>query len=98
VRRSFGLPVGLSRVADLPRAPTDREWEQLIGEFRSTFGVQGQVTNSGGLRERIVVGLFGGMAVAAFGANLSRLPRWARRCERQMEAIAERAVELLSSG
>src|SRR3954468_16095507 len=30
IRRSFGMPVGLSRVVDLPRAPTDREWEQLV--------------------------------------------------------------------
>jgi hypothetical protein len=35
VRRSLGMPVGVSRVVDLPRAPTDREWEQLISEFRT---------------------------------------------------------------
>src|SRR5262245_22649279 len=40
VRKSFGLPVGLSRVVELPRAPTDREWEQLIAQFRTTFGAQ----------------------------------------------------------
>jgi hypothetical protein len=51
VRRSFGMPVGVSRVVDLPRAPTDREWEQLISEFRTTFGTQGHATTSGGLRE-----------------------------------------------
>src|SRR4029079_7662585 len=51
VRRSFGLPIALSRVLELPRAPTDREWEQLISEFRTTFGSQGQTTSSGGLRE-----------------------------------------------
>jgi hypothetical protein len=51
VRRSFGLPIGVSRVVDLPRAPTDREWEQLISEFRTTFGTQGRVTTSGGLRD-----------------------------------------------
>src|SRR5262245_62033326 len=51
VRRSFGMPVGVSRVVDLPRAPTDREWEQLISEFRTTFGAQGQATTSGGLRQ-----------------------------------------------
>jgi hypothetical protein len=37
------------------------------------------------------------MALAAFGANLVRLPRWARERERQMEAIAEHAVKLLSN-
>ena len=51
VQRTFGLPIGLSRVVDLPRAPTDREWEQLISQFRTTFGAQGHTTTSGGLRE-----------------------------------------------
>jgi len=141
-------------VVGLPRAPTDREWEQLISEFRTTFETQGRATTSGGLREwsqgnlhisveptehgeqlrlstlkddglalnvfgagmsvmavlmsavvaaagnatkaLAVLGMFGGMAVAAFGANVLRLPRWARTRERQMEAIAERAVKLLS--
>ena len=155
VRRSFGLPIALSRVVELPRAPTDREWEQLISEFRTTFGSQGQSTTSGGLREwsqgnlhisveptergeqlrlstrneaavalngfgivtggmsllmgatvaaagkpekaLVVFGMFGGMALASFGANLFRLPSWARERERQMEAIAEHAVKLLSN-
>jgi hypothetical protein len=51
VRKSFGLPVGVSRVVDLPRTPTDREWEQMVSEFRTTFGTRGQTTSSGGLRE-----------------------------------------------
>ena len=51
VRRSFGVPVGVSRLVDLPRAPTDREWEQLVGEFRTTFGVVGVATTSGGIRD-----------------------------------------------
>jgi hypothetical protein len=155
VRRSLGLPIGVSRVVDLPRAPTDREWERLISEFRTTFGAQGHATTSGGLREwsvgnlhisveptalgeqlrlstvkddavalnglgvvltgmaalmgavvaaagkpekaLLILGMFGAMAVAAFGANVIRLPRWARERERQMEAIAERAVKLLSN-
>lgn len=155
VRRSFGLPIGVSRVVDLPRAPTDREWEQLISEFRTTFGAQGYATTSGGLREwsqgnlhisveptehgeqlrlstlksdavslnalglmmggmsvlmgaviaaagkpgkaLVLVGMFGGIALAAFGANLVRLPRWARERERQMEALAEHAIKLLSA-
>lgn len=154
IRRSFGLPIGLSRVVDLPRAPTDREWEQLISEFRTAFGTPGQATTSGGLREwsqgdlhicveptehgnqlrfstlnelalvlntlavvmggmsvlmgalaaaagksekaLVVLGLFGGIALAAFGTNLVRVPRWARERDRQMEALAERAVKLLS--
>ena len=51
VRRSFGVPVGVARLVDLPRAPSDREWEQLVAEFRTTFGVQGIATTSGGLRD-----------------------------------------------
>ena len=154
MRRAFGLPIGGSRVVDLPRAPTDREWEQLISQFRTTFGTPGSTTTSGGLREwsqgdmhisveptehgeqlrlstrneaavalngfgivtggmsllmgatvaaagkpekaLVVFGMFGGMALASFGANLVRLPRWARERERQMEAIAEHTVKLLS--
>jgi hypothetical protein len=154
VRRSFGLPVGVSRVVDLPRAPTDREWEQLISQFRSTFGTQGRTTTSGGIRDwsqgnlhisvepteggeqlrlstlkedaiglnglavvlagmsalfsavvaasgkpgkaLLIFGLFAGMSLFAFGANLIRLPRWARERERQMEKLAEHAVKLLS--
>lgn len=155
VRRSMGLPIGVSRVVDLPRAPTDREWEQLISVFRTTFGTQGHATTSGGLREwsqgelhisveptehgeqlrlstlksdalvlngfgilmggmsvlmgatvtaagkpekaLAVLGMFGGMSLFAFGSNLIRLPRWARERRQQMEAIAERAVKLLSA-
>jgi hypothetical protein len=154
VRRSFGLPIGVSRVVDLPRAPTDREWEQLIAEFRSTFGTQGRTTTSGGLRDwsqgnlhisieptehgerlrlstlkedaiglnglavvlsgmsalfgavvaasgkpdkaLVIFGMFAGLALFAYGANLIRLPRWARERERQMEKLAEHAVKLLS--
>jgi hypothetical protein len=156
VRKSFGMPVGVSRLVDLPRAPTDREWELLISEFRTAFGVQGHATIEGGLRQwsqgnlHISVeptshgeqlrlstlkddgialnffgvmtgvmsvltgaavaasgkplekafaafGMFGGMALASFAANIIRLPRWARQRERQMEEIAERAVKLLSN-
>ncbi len=50
VRRALGLPIGLSRVVALPRAPTEREWEQWITYCRTTFGVQGVATASGGLR------------------------------------------------
>ena len=154
VRRSFGLPIGVSRVVDLPRAPTDREWEQLISEFRSTFGTQGRTTVSGGIHDwsqgnlhisveptengeqlrlstlkedgaalnglalvlaamsalfaavvaasgkpgkaLLILGMFAGMSLLAFGTNLIRLPRWARERERQMEQLAEHAVKLLS--
>lgn len=155
VRRAFGMPIEVSRVVDLPRAPTDREWEQLVSAFRTAFGTPGRATTSGGLRQwsrgdlhitveptehgeqlrlslqksdaialnglglvlgglsvlagtvvaaagdphkaLLVFGMFGGMALAAFATNLLRLPSWARRCEQQMETIADHAVKLLSN-
>ena len=142
-------------MVQLPRAPTDREWEQLISQFRTTFGTPGRATTSGGLREwsrgdihisveptehgeqlrlsarneaamavnglgivtggmsvlmgavvavagkpekaLVVLAMFGGIALAAFGANLIRSPRWGRERERQMEATAEHVVRLLSN-
>ncbi len=51
VRKGFGMPIGVSRVVELPRTPTDREWEQLVSICRTTFGARGRVTGSGGLRE-----------------------------------------------
>lgn len=44
-----------------------------------------------------VLGMFGGMSLFAFGANVLRLPAWARERKRQMEALAEHAVKLLSN-
>ncbi len=153
VRRAFGMPVGVSRVVDLPRAPSDQEWEHLVSLFRTTFGTRGEATTTGNFREwshgnlhmcveptgrghqlrmgtvkgdamalnafgllmggmSIVMGaavavsgqpekaltvivMFGGMALAAFGANVFRLPRWARERERQLESIAGQTVALL---
>ena len=155
VQRSVGLPIGVSRVVELPRAPTDREWEQLISEFSTTFGAPGHATTSGGLRawahgdihicaeptdhgEQLrlsalqynamvfnglgivlgmmsifmaaalvaagrpakafaILGVFGGIALTPFVANFFQLPRWAREHERQLEAIAAHAVQMLSN-
>jgi len=155
VQRSFGMPVGLSRVVDLPRSPTDREWEQLISLFRSAFGAQGIATTSGGMRQwshgslhisveptargeqlrlstqkdeailfngvgvllggmAIITsamvaasgkpekalaagGMFGGMALFSFLANVLQVPGWARKRERQLEDVAQNAVKLLSN-
>lgn len=156
VRRHYGMPVGVSRVIGLPRAPTEREWEQLIATFRSTFGAQGVAKTEGGIRDwsngdlhisveptahgeqlRLsttktdafvlnvagtlfgamslvmgatvaaagkpekaiaVLGMFGGLALAAFAANVLRLPSWARTRERQFTALAEQTVKMLSEG
>jgi hypothetical protein len=48
---TLGLPTSVGRVVPLPRSPTDREWELLIAELRTTFGGKGEVTSHGGLRE-----------------------------------------------
>jgi hypothetical protein len=49
--KTFGLPTKVGRIVPLPRSPTDREWELMIAELRTTFGVKGEVTSHGGLRE-----------------------------------------------
>ena len=49
-RTLLGMPVTTGRVVDLARAPTDAEWEMLVGELRATFGAQGTVTAHGGTR------------------------------------------------
>ena len=49
-RTHLGMPVSVGRVVDLPRAPTDREWELLLAELRETFGAHGKDRSQGGLR------------------------------------------------
>ncbi|HKP30172.1 MAG TPA: hypothetical protein VJU15_12250 [Gemmatimonadales bacterium] len=48
---TLGLPTRLGRVVPLPRNLTDREWELLIAQLRTTFGAKGTVTSQGSLRE-----------------------------------------------
>lgn len=50
-RTSLGMPISVGRVIDLPRAPTDREWELLVGELRATFHAQGKLGSSGTIRQ-----------------------------------------------
>ncbi len=47
----LGIPLSVGRIVELPRAPTDREWELLVAALRQTFNAQGKVRSSGGLRE-----------------------------------------------
>ena len=49
--KALGLPVSVGSIVALPRNPSDREWELLIAELRTTFGGKGEVTSHGGLRE-----------------------------------------------
>jgi|SRR5215218_7796002 len=46
----LGMPVSVGRTVELPRAPTDREWELLVAELRETFGAHGKDKSQGGLR------------------------------------------------
>ncbi len=50
-RTSLGMPVSVARTVDLPRAPTDREWNLLVGEMRETFSAQGKDGSRGDLRQ-----------------------------------------------
>ncbi len=49
-RTFLGMPVAVSRTVDLPRAPTDREWEMLVAELRETFHARGKVESTTGSR------------------------------------------------
>jgi hypothetical protein len=49
-RTHLGMPVSVGRTVDLPREPTEREWELLLAELRQTFGAHGKDRSSGGLR------------------------------------------------
>jgi len=50
-RKSLGATVSVGRVVELPRAPTDREWQVLVTELRETFRAKGRVSSHGELRE-----------------------------------------------
>lgn len=49
--KMMGMPIGVASTLELPRALTDLEWDRLVAELRSTFGVRGRVIVQGGLRE-----------------------------------------------
>jgi hypothetical protein len=50
-RKDLGMPVSVGRTVDLPRAPTDLEWEMLVADLRETFGARGRVGSRGDVRE-----------------------------------------------
>lgn len=50
-RSWLGMPIEVSRTVALPRAPTDHEWDRLVGELRTTFRARGRVMVQGNLRE-----------------------------------------------
>jgi len=50
-RNLLGKPVSISQTVLLARLPTDYEWELLLAELRSTFGVLGRDQSKGNTRE-----------------------------------------------
>lgn len=50
-RVSLGMPISVRRTLELPRAPSDREWEMLVAELRETFGARGREGSRGEVRE-----------------------------------------------
>jgi hypothetical protein len=47
---ALGVPIGVGRTVDLPRAPTDREWGILVAELRETFAAHGRDSSLGAVR------------------------------------------------
>ncbi|HJU90037.1 MAG TPA: hypothetical protein VJ672_11625 [Gemmatimonadaceae bacterium] len=49
--RFLGLPLGVSRTANLGRKLSDEEWERLVVDLRETFNARGVVRKEGSLRQ-----------------------------------------------
>ena len=47
----LALPIGVERTLTLNRSLTDAEWEQLVGELRTTFRARGVASSQGSLRQ-----------------------------------------------
>ena len=47
----LALPIGVERTIALNRTLTDAEWENLVGELRTTFRAKGRLATSGAFRE-----------------------------------------------
>lgn len=50
-RKNLGMPVGVGQTVELPRAPTDREWEMIVADLRETFGARGRLGSREDVRE-----------------------------------------------
>jgi hypothetical protein len=69
-RRSWGMPVEVGRVVSLPRALSEREWERLVAELRTTFRASGRVAVTGSSREWSNGNLHAAVEPAADGYRL----------------------------
>lgn len=50
-RSDLGMPVSVGRTMELPRAPTEREWEMIVADLRETFRAKGRASSRGEVRE-----------------------------------------------
>lgn len=50
-RKNLGMPISVGQTVDLPRAPTDREWEMIVADLRQTFGARGRLGSREDVRE-----------------------------------------------
>lgn len=50
-QKNLGMTVSVSRTVDLPREPTDREWEMIVADLRETFGERGRLGSREDVRE-----------------------------------------------
>lgn len=69
-RKRLGMPVSVARTMSLPRLPTDDEWELLLADLRTTFGVQGRDTSTGNIREWTSGSLFAVIEPTAHGPRI----------------------------
>lgn len=49
-RTVLGMPLAVGHTAELPRAPTDREWGILVAGFQETFAAHGRESSAAGIR------------------------------------------------
>ncbi len=47
----FGLPISVARTVDLPGPFSDKDWEQLVVDLRTTFRATGEIRRDGSLRQ-----------------------------------------------
>lgn len=69
-RTRLGVPVSVARTVQLPRAPTDAEWDRLVTELRATFDAGGRVETHGGIREWRNGNLFASVEPSDLGYRL----------------------------
>lgn len=70
LRSLLGMPGAVDRTVPMPRLPTDREWELLLVDLRTTFAARGSDRSQGALREWTNGNLFALVEPTETGARL----------------------------